>query len=235
MGFDAPMLIIYSNDGSTVLGVDNDSNSHSRTYIVDSRGVYYGDDIWIYEGSKYFLGVAIEPNAVTPVYGFGDTLTGSVNNDGKVYIVESEKKTNTVIALDINTLNLSGGTHEITVKARASGYVDSAESDAVSVIKNLTGTTWQIPAGWSVEAGYGEFDVYGYIESDIYEGNIPDQNINLGYSFGVDGNTKKRDSIALNWYGDISPSYSFTLSITGGHDVKNERLIAWLKANGELQ
>ena len=33
---------------------------------------------------------------------------------------------------DLSTLNLSAGTHRVTVKARASGCVDSAESNAVS-------------------------------------------------------------------------------------------------------
>jgi hypothetical protein len=35
---------------------------------------------------------------------------------------------------DLTTLNLSAGTHEITVKARASGYTDSPASDEVSYV-----------------------------------------------------------------------------------------------------
>ena len=35
---------------------------------------------------------------------------------------------------DLSTLNLSAGTHEITVKARASGYADSSASNAVSYV-----------------------------------------------------------------------------------------------------
>jgi hypothetical protein len=35
---------------------------------------------------------------------------------------------------DLSTLNLSAGTHEITVKARASGYLDSPASDPVSYV-----------------------------------------------------------------------------------------------------
>ena len=35
---------------------------------------------------------------------------------------------------DLSTLNLSAGTHTITVKARASGYADSPASNAVSYV-----------------------------------------------------------------------------------------------------
>jgi hypothetical protein len=35
---------------------------------------------------------------------------------------------------DLSTLNLSAGTHEITVKARASGFADSPASNAVSYV-----------------------------------------------------------------------------------------------------
>ena len=39
---------------------------------------------------------------------------------------------------DLSTLNLSAGTHRVTVKARASGCADSAESNAVSYTVTLT-------------------------------------------------------------------------------------------------
>lgn len=47
---------------------------------------------------------------------------------------------------DLSTLNLSAGTHEITVKARASGYADSVESNAVSYV--VAGDTVQVSGTW---------------------------------------------------------------------------------------
>lgn len=41
------------------------------------------------------------------------------------------------VTFDLSTLNLPAGTHSITVKARASGYADSAESNAVSYVVEL--------------------------------------------------------------------------------------------------
>lgn len=53
------------------------------------------------------------------------------------------------VPFDLSTLNLPAGTHRITVKARADGYADSAESEAVEYVvesewsteSNETGTT----------------------------------------------------------------------------------------------
>lgn len=92
-----------------------------------------------------------------------------------------EEPTNPTINFDLSTLGLSAGTHRITVKARASGYADSAESEAVSyaasdlITFTIGGTTYQAVSGmtWGewVESEYntdGEFLVSGsgYVEED---------------------------------------------------------------------
>jgi hypothetical protein len=48
-----------------------------------------------------------------------------------------------ITKFDLSTLNLSEGTHSITVRAKANGYLDSAESNAVS----YTGVSYVIPKG----------------------------------------------------------------------------------------
>lgn len=47
---------------------------------------------------------------------------------------------------DLSTLNLSAGTHSITVKARASGYADSPASNSVSYV--VAGDTVQVSGTW---------------------------------------------------------------------------------------
>ena len=60
---------------------------------------------------------------------------------------------------DLSTLGLSAGTHEITVKARASGYLDSAPSNAVSYVV-AEETTYKLSGTWkfnsSIHTGFFE-------------------------------------------------------------------------------
>lgn len=48
---------------------------------------------------------------------------------------------------DLSTLNLSAGTHEITIKARASGYLDSPASNAVNYVV-AEETTYKLSGTW---------------------------------------------------------------------------------------
>lgn len=236
MPYDAPGTVVWSNDGKEQLYV---RPGPSNYVTVTKEGLMEEDLLFYkYEGDKIFIGIATTPNATVPDYAIGDTFNSNLVT---MYIVEREKTQS--VTFDLSTLNLSAGTHEITVKARASGYKDSEESKAVNYvvqinedyITDLTGTTWHIPAGWTAEAGYGVFNIKAIHQDEMMS------DFQIGYSSDPDGAfgdmKAEKDSIVYAWagsnYGAFDPSDEFTLSITGGTDVTNEKLIAWLKANGK--
>ena len=100
-------------------------------------------------------------------------------------------------------------------------------------ITDLTNTTWNIPAGWTASAGYGQFNVSVQINSDgtpfLYIGYIwggsdmPSLVSTSNRITGIMGSVTKNNSEA------------FSITITGGEDVTNPNLIAWLQENGTLQ
>ncbi len=53
-------------------------------------------------------------------------------NDNTEQVVD--EPTSPTVTFDLSALNLSAGTHSITVRAKANGYADSAESNAVSYV-----------------------------------------------------------------------------------------------------
>lgn len=109
----------------------------------------------------------------------GDNLTITATDEKTeslaVFVDGVEMATvQTLISFDLSTLNLSAGTHEITVKARVNGYEDSEPSNAVSYTvqgeeitftidgnsyKALSGMTWD---EW-IESAY---NTGGYVKND---------------------------------------------------------------------
>lgn len=88
---------------------------------------------------------------------------------------------------DLSTLGLSAGTHSITVKARASGYEDSDESNAVSytvgtqeiTITSTSGDTiYTMPSGYSftrlVSSEYNTNGIFALndVGQVIYDGSV---------------------------------------------------------------
>ena len=106
-------------------------------------------------------------------------------------------------------------------------------------ITDLTGTTWNVKAGWNtntIEVGYALRNITGFCSTD--EEN---EFISLYLGMKVDGSGF---SSAKNYIGfrnkdlttyHITPSTSFTITITGGTDATTPALIAWLSQYGELQ
>jgi hypothetical protein len=131
---------------------------------------------------------------------------------------------------DLSTLNLSAGTHEITVKARANGYADSVASNAVSY----------------VVAGEETYTLRGtYLLNDkIYMKN----DVHFDVQFSSRGNNYS--SIAINGvnieYDGVSQTLGFdengysiwkiqdyrTISFNGTQTVSKE-FYDWLNANAE--
>lgn len=68
-----------------------------------------------------------------------------------------------MIAFDLKTLGLSGGTHEIKVKARATGYRDSNFSNSVSYVVDQ-------PAGGTVTLSVTEYRTEGADTFSVYDG-----------------------------------------------------------------
>lgn len=113
---------------------------------------------------------------------------------------------------------------------------------------DLTGTTWNIQAGWSAEAGYDVFDVSGMEGSfNNFFGGITRNKygtLRIGYYAESVGDTPYASANSLCWdstdwetplharTNDTTKAHEF--SFTGGTDVTNPRLIDWLLENGKL-
>lgn len=99
-----------------------------------------------------------------------------------------------------------------------------------TTLKDLTNTTWHIPAGWAAAAGYGQFNVnydcsWGFDDRDY-------QSLYIGY----DPTPEPADNmITDNYLSSLHNQQSFDITFTGGTDATNTSLIAWLTENGELQ
>lgn len=93
---------------------------------------------------------------------------------------------------------------------------------------DLTGYTITVPANWTATAGYGKFALDG-----LYDGNTL-YNINIGYNpFAEQNDEGTANSIFINdGFGVIlSPSNSFSFSVSGGTSASNSSLIQWLVDN----
>ena len=100
---------------------------------------------------------------------------------------------------------------------------------------DLTNTTWNIPAGWTAEAGYGIYSV------DCNNGAVGGNQFCIGYydekGMGDPSATANKAGIFADGFPVYTPSntVSFTVTFTDGTDVTNPSLIWWLATNGEIQ
>ena len=148
-----------------------------------------------------------------------------------------------VDAIDLDGYITESGTYSITVKAYADGYEESEQSNVVEyvvsdVVTDLTGKTYYVKSGWVAEKGYGKFNINGFHIVDGVQSKTFEQ-FNLGYGsfYPYNGAYANVFSTVRNGsnYSQWDNSYSFTLTITGGNDVKSTKLIEWLDKYGELQ
>jgi hypothetical protein len=89
------------------------------------------DSVYCRDDGYTFTGWADEAYRTIEV--LEDTEETNVN-DYNWFVANYIPKPSASATFDLSTLNLPAGTHTITVKARASGYADSAESAAVSYV-----------------------------------------------------------------------------------------------------
>lgn len=106
-------------------------------------------------------------------------------------------------------------------------------------LTDLTGTIWYVPKGWKAAERYGYFSLRGYVSTDVLSDTI---SYNFEFGIGFEGEiSESSDQIYIIHAGGAVDDYSietatsFILSITGGTDVTNPKLIAWLQTYGELQ
>lgn len=157
----------------------------------------------------------------------------------KIQILGNLYQTKTDSTLETTDKTIVGAINEINTKVGTGS----------SKVTDLTGTTWDIPVGWTATAGYGSFSVnYDFSLNDAY--HYTDlTSLQIGYTFddvaptAVDsGNlifpVQQADNIIFTKTTDVAyRGYStipFSITFTGGTDVTNTDLISWLYANGEL-
>lgn len=90
---------IYSNDGSEHLGYIETHGSVSTPHTVSEKG-FVGYEIL----SVTIIGYATEPNATTPTYKIGDTITVNPGDEYNIYIVEQSAPTDGVTIEYNNTV-----------------------------------------------------------------------------------------------------------------------------------
>ena len=130
----------------------------------------------------------------------------------------------------------------VNENALASGTFYYAGEVATDETTDLTGTTWEIPEGWSATAGYGYFNVDIYwcpadFEPDLY--GMSSTVLAIGFEMdvldeGPVGYAPESDVITLSNFDMLTPITGFKLEFGGGKDVTNPSLIAWLSEHGKL-
>lgn len=120
--------------------------------------------------------------------------------------------------------------------ATNSSLISWLETNGIQLkVTDLTNTTWNIPAGWEAEAGYGVFYVEVNVDQRVFVYNV----MKIGYVQVNDPpdayNAPTSGVIQFDSYTTVQPNTALTVAITGGKDVTNPKLIAWLSQYGELQ
>lgn len=125
------------------------------------------------------------------------------------------------------------------------GFILSSEVYAGETnVTNLTGTKWLLnetfdymPNGnyiWDSYGGSDEYDINfssnltNYTKLGFYDGDWLESSYSIWYYRYVDG----RNYYDIGWQNEVWLDESYrTIEITGGTDVEDETLIAWLEAN----
>lgn len=131
-------ITVYTNDGTEILGsvtlIEAGEDGHN-VYVYDNgigaTGTPTAGYGYIYDGPGKWLGVSMTPNATSPEYGPGTYFSVPINSN--VYAVIKN-----TVSIDLSTLSgyssIISGTHNIAVKAKATGYMDSDLSASVPYI-----------------------------------------------------------------------------------------------------
>ena len=104
-------------------------------------------------------------------------------------------------------------------------------------MSDLTNTTWNIPAGWTCDLGYGQFNVVfngkEILTSSGQEIDIYSDELKIGYMFASVAGGEFRyyathDCMYFGGANRCNNEFRYVFSFTGGEDVTNVDLIFWL-------
>lgn len=253
-------LILIAPDLSSIsIGLDTSDEPQSQTITVaenklTSTGYNFGnveENIYVSqsaEGKELLVkdGYKIKYVEYPKTVGNGGTLYkpgttfNSVRDSTKTTYISIEA-VSSKISIDLTTLtgwdNVSSGTHEISVVAKATGYLDSEKSTAVSFIKasTSTGETWIMNSQIETETEFNANIYFKDADGDLYsnitcaryteQGEPPDG----AYGISFDGSYVYNTSGSITgWHNEIYRTITFLEEPTGD-------LLTWLQANGTKQ
>ena len=187
-----------------------ESNTTKAVSGVFQAGISLGFDITFKNNYDYNT-VTVDGTTVD-INDSGEFVFTPTNTNASIITITTKKYEQTI---DVSTLSgwdsLASGNHQITVKTKASGYEDSASSNAVSVTKAASGYSVAI-SGWN---GYG---------LSIYDGTSDSGTLLAEVSSGSDepttvicqsGNLFLHGAFATYRLGD-------TTTVTGGVTIISE-------------
>ena len=140
--FDSHITKVENTYGSVTTSGDTLTTSDAinpETFTVTLEDGYVIDTVVLDNGDAELAGSlgSIGETSFTVYPGYGG-IGGTITITSKI---PTPKQT-----IDVSTLagwaNLATGNHQITIKTKASGYADSAASNAVTVSKAASGETW---------------------------------------------------------------------------------------------
>ena len=213
--FDSTVVSVTNSNGTITTSGESlmtaDTVEESLTFVVALQEGYEIDTAVLVNDDSEALGT-IDHYTSNTIYG----NAGYGGLDGTVTITTKQTGSSTPKqTIDLSTLsgwaNLANGSHQITIKAKASGYVDSASSNAVSVEKAASGHAVTITAA---AGSYGVKIYDGTSSSGTLLGTIADQD-----------NTPKTVTCASSNLYLISDNGAYTDAntvVTGGVTIVSE-------------
>ena len=141
--FDSTVISVANSNGTITTSGESlmtaDTVEESLTFVVALQDGYEIDNAILVADEGLGQLKSYSSNTIYCEAGYGG-LSGTITISTKQTGSSTQKQT-----IDLSTLsgwaNLASGSHQITVKAKASGYTDSAASNAVSVAKVASGYT----------------------------------------------------------------------------------------------
>lgn len=218
--------INFSIDSNVISIVDTLGNVYNSTNL-SSASIYainkeYTFNVTMQEG--YVLDTVVSNNYISNILNNSFTIKPDEAIITATVVITTKKEI-TKKSVDLTTLtgwnDLSAGNHNITIKAKASGYRDSVASESVVVNKAGSGETWVLNNILS-----GEINANANFTSN----NTQYTNIELKDSKGDMEMTYSYELVYSNgnWFDTAYKTVTFETTPTGD-------LLTWLQLNGTKQ
>jgi hypothetical protein len=207
---------------------------------------------WFFDYSLPKGYVAVEPQPINFVSNGTSYVKMSLCNDGlwlNDYYTSStvSEVAYSNVDYDVSKNNWKNNNFRIvdfgtTPQEVSQKFYDAFTSIAKPVPSDLTNTEWNVPSGWSANAGYGKFDLrFSTYVSDMVGYNSY-RALYIGYDVGRTGSTiifpaSANHCAYVNSSHDFGVNYfnsqDLNLLIVGGTDATNANLISWLCTYGD--